>query len=191
MESLVRELSKLPGIGRKSAQKLAYHFLNEPRESVVKLARALVDIKDKIKTCKSCFNIADSDICPLCSNLKRDKSKICVVEQPFDINTIEKTSVFNGVYHVLNGVISPLDGIGPDELNIKELVSRLDENVREVIVAVNPSREGEATALYLSRILKPKGIRVSKLARGLPIGGYLEHADEVTIGKALEGRIQI
>ncbi len=162
-----------------------------PREEVIGLARALVDIKDKIKYCKVCFNISEGELCKFCRSEKRDKSVICVVEEPNDIYFIEKTNEYRGLYHVLGGVLSPLNGIGVEDLKIKELIKRLDEKVKEVIIAINPSVEGEATILYLSKIIKPLGKKVTRLARGIPVGGDLEYTDEVTVSKALEGRIDV
>ncbi|RKY88666.1 recombination protein RecR [candidate division KSB1 bacterium] len=191
VDNLISKLSKLPGIGRKTAQRLSFYLLKLPREEVIGLARALVDIKDKIKYCKVCFNISEGELCKFCRSEKRDKSVICVVEEPNDIYFIEKTNEYRGLYHVLGGVLSPLNGIGVEDLKIKELIKRLDEKVKEVIIAINPSVEGEATILYLSKIIKPLGKKVTRLARGIPVGGDLEYTDEVTVSKALEGRIDV
>jgi len=191
VENLITQLSRLPGIGRKTAQRLSFYFLKVSRDEVIDLAKALVTIKDKVKYCRKCFNISEEELCSFCRSDKRDKSIICVVEEPNDIYMIEKTNDYNGLYHVLGGLLSPLDDIGVEDLKIKELLNRLGDNVREVLVALNPSVEGEATILYLSKIIKPLGKRVTRLARGIPVGGDLEYADEVTISKALEGRLDV
>lgn len=189
LQQLVEEFSGLPGIGRKTALRLALYILKQPREDVVKMARALVNVKDKITYCSVCSNITESDPCAICSSPKRDPQVICVVEEPSDVLALEKTNDFKGLYHVLGGALSPLDGIGPEELKIGELLKRLPGEVAEVILALNPNVEGEATTMYLTRLLKPLGIRVSRLARGLPVGGNLEFTDEATLSRALEGRI--
>jgi recombination protein RecR len=189
LQQLVEEFSGLPGIGRKTALRLALHVLKQPREDVVKMARALVNVKDKIMYCSVCCNITETDPCVICSSTKRDPSIICVVEEPSDVLALEKTNDFKGLYHVLGGALSPLDGIGPEELKVSELLNRLPGEVSEVILALNPNVEGEATTMYLTRLLKPLGLRVSRLARGLPVGGNLEFTDEATLSRALEGRI--
>lgn len=192
IDRLINEFSKLPGVGRKTAQRLAFHVINMNENDVKGLAKALVDVKQEIKYCSVCCNISDSDLCPICSNSHRDASTICVVEDPRDVAAMERTKDYNGKYHVLNGVISPLDGVGPEMLNIKELISRLgDGQVKELIMATNPTIEGEATAMYISRLVKPMGVKVTRIAHGLPVGGDLEYADDVTISKALEGRREI
>lgn len=192
IDRLINEFSKLPGIGRKTAQRLAFHVINMDIKDVTGLSKALVDVKNEIKYCSVCCNISDSEVCPICANSHRDPSTICVVEDPRDVAAMERTKDYSGRYHVLNGVISPMDGIGPDMLNIKELISRLgDSNVKEIIMATNPTIEGEATAMYISRLVKPMGIKVTRIAHGLPVGGDLEYADDVTISKALEGRREI
>ena len=192
IDRLINEFSKLPGIGRKTAQRLAFHVINMNPDDVSSLSKALMDVKKEIKYCKVCCNISDSDICPICANNHRDASTICVVEDPRDVAAMERTKDYSGKYHVLNGVISPMDGIGPDMLNIKELITRLgDGSVKEIIMATNPTIEGEATAMYISRLVKPMGIKVTRIAHGLPVGGDLEYADDVTISKALEGRREI
>ena len=192
IDRLINELSKLPGIGRKTAQRLAFHVINMDIKDVTGLSKALVDVKNEIKYCSVCCNISDSEVCPICANSHRDPSTICVVEDPRDVAAMERTKDYSGRYHVLNGVISPMDGIGPDMLNIKELISRLgDGSVKEIIMATNPTIEGEATAMYISRLVKPMGIKVTRIAHGLPVGGDLEYADDVTISKALEGRREI
>jgi recombination protein RecR len=189
LQQLVEEFAQLPGIGRKTALRLALFILKQPRENVVKMAHALVNVKDRITYCSICSNITETDPCVICSSLKRDPSIICVVEEPSDVLALEKTNDFKGLYHVLGGALSPLDGIGPEELKVGELLKRLPAEVTEVILALNPNVEGEATTMYLTRLLKPLGVRVSRLARGLPVGGNLEFTDEATLSRALEGRI--
>ena len=192
IDRLINEFSKLPGIGRKTAQRLAFHVINMDIKDVTGLSKALVDVKNEIKYCSVCCNISDTEVCPICANSHRYPSTICVVEDPRDVAAMERTKDYSGRYHVLNGVISPMDGIGPDMLNIKELISRLgDGSVKEIIMATNPTIEGEATAMYISRLVKPMGIKVTRIAHGLPVGGDLEYADDVTISKALEGRREI
>lgn len=189
---LIEEFSKLPGVGRKTAQRLAFHIINMNTNDVEALSKAIIEAKREIKYCSVCCNITDTDPCSMCSNKKRDSSVICVVEDPRDVAAMERTREFKGQYHVLNGVISPMDGIGPDMIKIKELIQRLGtQDVREIIMATNPTIEGEATAMYIARLLKPMGIKVTRIAHGLPVGGDLEYADEVTISKALEGRREI
>lgn len=185
---LVEEFSKLPGIGRKTAQRLAFHVLDMKGSDVVELAKAIVNAKKLTKHCKTCGNLTEGDICSICGNFKRDQSTICVVENARDIAAMERTKEYKGVYHVLHGTISPLDGIGPDEINIKNLISRLNEDVKEVILATNPTIEGEATAVYISRLIRPLGIKVTRIAHGIPVGGDIEYADEVTLLRAMEGR---
>jgi recombination protein RecR len=191
LEQLIAEFSKLPGIGRKSAQRLALHIMKRPREEVVAMARALVNVKDRIRTCSICCNITEKDPCSVCSSTRRDQTLICVVEEPNDVLALEKTNDFHGLYHVLGGSLSPLDGIGPEELKIQELLKRITTDVTEIILAMNPNVEGEATTIYLGRLLKPLGVRVTRIARGIPVGGDLEFADEATLSKALEGRISL
>lgn len=189
VSKLIDEFSKLPGIGRKTAQRLAFHVLSIREDQAFALANAIVEAKRKTRFCSVCFNITDVDPCVYCTNEKRDQSTICVVESSRDVLAIEKTREYKGLYHVLHGAISPMDGIGPDDIKIKELLSRLSNHeVKEVIVATNPTIEGEATAMYISRIISPLGIEVSRIAHGIPIGGDLEYADEVTLSKSLEGR---
>ena len=189
---LIEEFSKLPGVGRKTAQRLAFHVINMNMNDVEALSKAIVDAKKEIRYCSVCYNITDKAVCSMCSNKNRDDSIICVVEDPRDVAAMEKTKEFNGKYHVLNGVISPMDGIGPDMIRIKELIQRLsNQDVKEIIMATNPTIEGEATAMYIARLLKPMGIKVTRIAHGLPVGGDLEYADEVTLSKALEGRKEI
>lgn len=189
LQQLIEEFSRLPGIGRKSAQRLALHLLKQPREDVVRMARTLVNMKDRIRYCSVCWNITEGDPCAICASPKRDRCIICVVEEPNDVMAVEKTNDFRGLYHVLGGALSPLDGIGPEELKVKELLNRITGDVTEVILALNPNVEGEATTIYLTRLLKPLGVTVSRIARGLPVGGDLEFADEATLSRALEGRV--
>jgi recombination protein RecR len=191
LQQLIEEFAQLPGIGRKSAQRLALYILKQPRDTAVRMAKALVNVKDRIRYCSSCCNITETDPCAICSSTKRERDIICVVEEPNDVIAVEKTSEFRGLYHVLGGALSPLDGIGPEELKVNELLSRITGDVREVILAMNPNVEGEATTIYLSRLLKPLGVRVTRIARGIPVGGDLEFADEATLGRALEGRVVI
>lgn len=189
---LIEELGKLPGIGPKTAQRLAFYILNTDVGAARDLARAIVDARNKIRYCSVCSNLTDVDPCGICSGDRRDRSIICVVEEPRDVVAIEKTRDFKGLYHVLQGAISPMDGVGPEELKIKELLPRLQAGeVKEVVVATNPNIEGEATAMYLARLIKPLGIKVTRIAHGLPVGGDLEYADEVTLAKAFEGRREI
>lgn len=190
---LIDELSKLPGIGKKSAQRIAFHIINMSDESASKLSNSIIKAKKDIKYCSSCCNLTDVDPCSICSNNKRDADTICVVADPRDVAAIEKTREFDGLYHVLHGNISPMEGIGPDEIKIKELLNRIksNSNISEVILATSSTIEGEATAMYLSRLLKPMGIKVTRIASGIPVGGDLEYADEITLTKALEGRIEI
>jgi recombination protein RecR len=186
---LINEFKRLPGIGQKSAQRLAFHMLRAPREDAERLAQALFDVKDKLTLCERCNNISDSELCQFCRDPNRDPKVICVVEEPHNIVGIETTRQFSGLYHVLHGALSPLRGIGPEQLKIKNLVERIGAGgVEEIIVATNPTAEGEATAVYLSRLLKPLGVRVSRIAMGIPVGSDIEFADEVTIWKAMEGR---
>ncbi len=189
---LIEQFNRLPGIGPKSAQRLTYHLLRAPEEEAEGLAEAIKAVREKLSLCSICLNITDSNPCPICRDTERDHTTICVVEEPIDILALERTRKFKGLYHVLHGVIAPADGVGPDELKIKELLSRLDgSSVSEVILATNPNLEGEATTMYIQRLLAPLGIRVTRLARGLPYGGDLEYADDVTLSRALEGRQEI
>ena len=191
IEKLIEEFSKLPSIGQKTAQSLALHVLNLPEDEVKEFAEALVKARGTIKYCSVCGNFTDKDPCSICDNPNRDGSTICVVEQPKDIMTIEKVKEYNGLYHVLHGNLSPMQGRGPQDIRIRELVARMKEEVKEVILATNPNVEGEATAMYISRILKPLDVKVTRIAAGIPVGGDLEYADEVTLSKALEGRKEI
>jgi recombination protein RecR len=189
---LIEEFEKLPGIGHKTAQRLAFYVLGMPEEKANNFARAIVESKKKIHFCKECYNLTDLEICPICADPRRDKSVICVVEEPKDIISMERTHEFRGVYHVLHGAISPTNEIGPDEIRIKELLGRLSNAaVTEVILATNPNIEGEATAVYLSRLIKVLGVKTTRLAHGIPVGGNLEYADEVTLARSLEGRREI
>lgn len=192
LKNLINELAKMPGIGRKSAQRLAYYILSLEESEALSLSDAIVQLKRKVHLCPQCFNITDSEICDICSSTRRDKSMICVVQSPKDIMAIEKTREYKGMYHVLHGVISPMDGIGPDDIKLKELLERLrKDNVLEIIVATNPNIEGEATALYISRLIKPLGIKVTRIAKGMPVGSDLEFADEYTLLSAIEGRVEM
>lgn len=189
IENLINALTKLPGIGRKTAQRLAFFILSMPENDAKTLAQAINEVKEKARFCSVCFNITDNDVCNICSNTSRDAGKLCVVEEPSNILVIERSKGFDGLYHVLLGALSPIDGMTPDKLKIKELIDRVKNNsVKEVIIATNPNTRGEMTAQYIRELLKPYDIRVSRIAYGLPIGGDIEFADEVTLGKALEGR---
>jgi recombination protein RecR len=193
MTRLVRELARLPGIGEKTASRLAFNLLGRPREDVIALAEALLEMKERIVLCASCLGLSDSPRCHLCSDPARDPSLVCVVEGPADLMAMERSRSFNGLYHVLHGALAPLDGIGPDDIRIKELVERLsgEPPVAEVVIATNATVEGEATALYLARLIKPMGMRVTRLARGLPVGGDLEYSDAATLTSALSGRREL
>jgi recombination protein RecR len=191
MEKAISEFSKLPGIGRKSAQRLVFYLLKRSNSDVENLARALLDLKEKVSYCSICFNITETDPCAICSSAKRDRHLICVVEEANDVLALEKTAEYKGLYHVLGGSLSPLEGISPDHLHIKELMSRLNNTITEVIIATNPNTEGEATALYIEKLIKPLDINVTRIARGLPVGGDLEYADEITLTRALQGRISL
>ena len=189
VQDVIDELGRLPGIGPKSAQRIAFYLLRVSKQEASRLARSIVDMKERIVFCRTCFNIAEGDRCSLCADDRRERGVLCVVEEPPDIVAVERTGEFRGRYHVLQGAISPIEGIGPDQLRIRELVARLEpEEVEEVILCTNPNIEGEATAMYLARLLKPLGVTVTRIASGLPVGGDLEYADELTLGRALEGR---
>ncbi|MEG2262357.1 MAG: recombination mediator RecR [Raoultibacter sp.] len=189
IQKLLDELERLPGIGPKSAQRIAYWLLNTDNSTALRLSEAIVEVKETVHFCGQCFNYAEGDLCEICASKKRDPSIICVVSEPRDIPPMERTAVFSGTYHVLGGALSPLEGIGPDDLRIVELMQRLSvEGVTEVLLATNPNVEGETTAAYLARLIKPLGVKVTRLASGLPVGGDLEFADEVTLGRAIEGR---
>jgi len=192
LQNLIDEFQKLPGIGNKTAQRLAYHVLNMPEQSADRFANAIVDAKKKITYCKVCQNFSDREECSVCSNPARDKGVICVVENPRDVIQMEKTNEFKGTYHVLHGAISPMDNVGPEDIRIKELMARITSGeVREVIMATNPNLEGETTAMYISKLIKPFGVKVTRIAHGVPVGGELEYADEITLARALQWRIEL
>ena len=191
INKLIDELSGLPGIGSKSAQRLAFHLVNLPKSRVERLAKTIIEAKENVRYCKECFTLTDKEVCPVCANAKRDHGTIMVVENTRDLAAYEKTGKYEGIYHVLHGAISPMLGIGPNDIRVKELVVRLKENVSEVIIATNSSLEGETTAMYISKLIKPTGIKVTRIASGVPVGGDLEYIDEVTLLRALEGRIEI
>ena len=192
LQIAIEEFSKLPSIGKKTAQRLALHILKKDKEDVDNFVNAIRDLKTKLRFCSRCYNLSVGELCEICKSDKRDHTLLCVVEEASDVIAIEKTHEFNGVYHVLGGVLSPLSGIGPDDLKIRELIKRFEnEEFKEIILALNPDTEGETTILYLSKLLKPLGVRISRIARGLPVGGDLEFADEATIGRAVLGRIEI
>ncbi len=192
IQELVDELGRLPGIGPKSAQRIAFHILEVPKEEAVRLATAIAGVKDRIRLCERCFNVGESALCAICSDSRRDASSVCVVEDPRDIVAVERTREFHGTYHVLGGALNPIEGVGPDQLRVRDLLGRLEpEGVVEVIICTNPNLEGEATAMYLARLLGPLGTKVTRIASGLPVGGDLEYADELTLGRALVGRRQM
>lgn len=192
LSNLIGELSKLPGIGGKTAQRLAFHILSQDDKEAFALAEAILDAKKNMKYCSICGNLTDVDPCGICTDPARDQSVICVVESPRDVSAMERIKEFQGLYHVLHGAISPMDGIGPEDINLKQLIIRLQQNdVREVILATNPNIEGEATAMYAARLIKPSGIKVTRIAHGVPVGGDLEYADEITLSKAMEGRREL
>ncbi|MBR6308433.1 MAG: recombination protein RecR [Lachnospiraceae bacterium] len=191
VNKLIEELSSLPGIGSKSAQRLAFHLIGLPEEKVERIAGAMVNARKNVRYCSCCYTLTDSEVCPICKNPKRDKSVIMVVETPRDLAAYEKTGRYEGVYHVLHGAISPMLGIGPNDIKLKELIKRLEGDVKEVIIATNSSLEGETTAMYISKLIKPTGIKVSRIASGVPVGGDLEYIDEVTLLRALEGRVEL
>ena len=188
---LIEELERLPGIGTKSAQRMAFYLINLPPERVKRLADTIVEAKENVRYCKECYTLTDRELCPVCSNLNRDRSTIMVLENTRDLAAYEKTGKYNGVYHVLHGAISPMIGIGPADIKLKELIQRLEGDVKEVIIATNSSLEGETTAMYISKLIKPTGIKVTRIASGVPVGGDLEYIDEVTLLRALEGRIEL
>ena len=191
LEHLIEELARFPGIGRKSAQRLALYILKLPKDEVVSIARTLIDVKEKITYCSSCWNFTEIDPCNICASPKRDRKTICVVEEPTDVLALEKTNEYKGLYHVLGGALSPLDGVGPEDLKIKELLARANQELDEIILALNPTIEGEATTIYLTRLMKPFGVKVTRLARGIPVGSNLEYTDEATLTRALEGRVVV
>lgn len=188
---LIDELSGLPGIGSKSAQRLAFHLINMPENKVQRLAKTILDAKENVRYCRECFTLTDNEVCPVCTNSKRDHSMIMVVENTRDLAAYEKTGKYEGVYHVLHGAISPMLGIGPGDIRLKELIQRLEGNVSEVIIATNSSLEGETTAMYIGKLIKPTGVKVTRIASGVPVGGDLEYIDEVTLLRALEGRTEL
>ncbi|HEY6192613.1 MAG TPA: recombination mediator RecR [Bacteroidota bacterium] len=191
LKQLTEELSKLPGIGHKSAQRLALHFLKVSKDEVLELAHALVSVKEKMRYCTTCWTFTETDPCAICSSPKRDGSIICVVEEPSDVLALERTNEYRGLYHVLGGSLSPLEGVGPEDLKVKELLQRMTPAVKEIILALNPNVEGEATTIYLTRLLRPLGPKITRLARGLSIGGDLEMTDQATLIRALEGRVTV
>lgn len=192
LQNLIEEFKKLPGIGSKTAQRLAFHILNQPIEKAERFANALVEAKKKLCYCKECQNLSDKEVCNICSNPVRDHSVICVMESPKDVLQMEKTNEFKGVYHVLHGAISPMDNVGPDDIRIKELISRISQGeISEVIMATNPNLEGETTAMYISKLIKPFGVKVTRIAHGVPVGGELEFADEITLSKAMQWRVEL
>jgi recombination protein RecR len=192
VQSLIDELGRLPGVGPKSAQRIAFHLLKLPDEDANRLARAITEAKERVSFCRRCFNVCEGEECGICLDSRRDTTVVCVVEEPRDVVAVEKTGEFRGRYHVLQGAISPLEGIGPDQIRVRELLTRLGtEEIAEVILCTNPNIEGEATAMYLARLLKPLGIKATRIASGLPVGGDLEYADELTLGRALEGRREL
>jgi recombination protein RecR len=192
VQDLIDELGRLPGVGPKSAQRIAFYLLKVPKDDALRLAQAIGEVKDKVRFCARCFNVSEHELCTICSDERRDASVVCVVEEPRDLVAVEKTGEFKGRYHVLQGAISPIEGIGPEQLRIRELLERIGaEGIDEVILCTNPNLEGEATALYLGRLLKPLGLTVTRIASGLPVGGDLEYADELTLGRALEGRREV
>ena len=192
VQDLIDQLGRLPGVGPKSAQRIAFYLLKLPKEDAERLAEAIVEVKAKISFCRRCWNVAEGELCEMCRDERRDPTIVCVVEEPRDIVAVEKTQEFHGLYHVLQGAISPIEGIGPEQLRVKELLTRVDsEGIKEVILCTNPNLEGEATAMYLARLLKPLGLSVTRIASGLPVGGDLEYADELTLGRALEGRREV
>jgi recombination protein RecR len=189
VQDLIDELGRLPGVGPKSAQRIAFHLLKVSKEDALRLARAIAEVKDKVRFCTRCFNVSEDELCSICADPRRDATVVCVVEEPRDLVAVEKTGEFKGRYHVLQGAISPIEGIGPEQLRIRELLERIGgEGIEEAILCTNPNLEGEATALYLGKLIKPLGLRVTRIASGLPVGGDLEYADELTLGRALEGR---
>ena len=192
IQELIDSFGRLPGIGPKSAQRIAFHLLKLEKQDALRLARAIAEVKDKVSFCRTCFNVAEGEQCGICADNRRDATVVCVVEEPRDLVAVEKTGEFHGRYHVLQGAISPIEGVGPDQLRVRELLDRIGrEGITEVILCTNPNLEGEATAMYLGRLLKPLGLSVTRIASGLPVGGDLEYADELTLGRALEGRREV
>jgi recombination protein RecR len=189
VQDLIDELGRLPGVGPKSAQRIAFHLLKVAKDDALRLSRSITEAREKVAWCQRCFNVSEGELCGICTDDRRDPTVVCVVEEPRDLVAVEKTQEFRGRYHVLQGAISPIEGVGPDQLRVKELLDRLDpEGITEVILCTNPNIEGEATAMYVGRLIKPLGLRVTRIASGLPVGGDLEYADELTLGRALEGR---
>ncbi len=191
LETLIEQFEKMPGIGHKSAVRLAFYVMNMPQDKTEKFIEAIQSAKTKVHLCKKCQNLTDEELCDICSSQRRDTSVICVMESPKDVTAMEKTHEYNGLYHVLHGAVSPMDGIGPEDIKIRELIARLDGSVKEIIMATNPTVEGEATAMYIARLVKPMGIVVTRIAHGIPVGGDIEYADEVTLARAMEGRREI
>jgi recombination protein RecR len=192
VQELIDQLGRLPGVGPKSAQRIAFYLLKLPKEDAERLAQAITEVKARISFCRRCWNVSEGEFCEMCRDERRDPTIVCVVEEPRDIVAVEKTQEFHGLYHVLQGAISPIEGIGPEQLRVKELLTRVDgEGIKEIILCTNPNLEGEATAMYLARLLKPLGLTVTRIASGLPVGGDLEYADELTLGRALEGRREV
>src|SRR4051794_39711551 len=192
VQDLIDELGRMPGVGPKSAQRIAFHLLKLPKEDAARLARVILEAKEKVAWCHRCFNLSEGDLCGICSDDRRDATTVCVVEEPKDLVAVEKTGEYRGRYHVLQGAISPIEGVGPDQIRVKELLARIEpEGIAEVILCTNPNIEGEATAMYLGRLLSPLGLKVTRIASGLPVGGDLEYADELTLGRALEGRREL
>ena len=192
IQELVDELGRLPGVGPKSAQRIAFHLLELSKEDALRLAASIVEVKERIRLCQRCFNVSEDTLCTICSDNRRDVSMVCVVEDPRDVVAVERTREFKGTYHVLGGALNPIDGVGPDQLRVRDLLQRLQgEGITEVILCTNPNLEGEATAMYVARLLKPLGVKATRIASGLPVGGDLEYADELTLGRALEGRREV
>ena len=192
IQDLVDELGRLPGVGPKSAQRIAFHLLKVPTDDALRLAKAIIEVKERAVLCATCFNVSMAETCSICADPRRDQSKVCVVEDPRDIVAVERTREFSGRYHVLGGALNPIEGVGPEQLRVRELLTRIDaEGITEVILCTNPNLEGDTTAMYLARLLKPLGLSVTRIASGLPVGGDLEYADELTLGRALEGRREV
>ncbi|MHB1486077.1 MAG: recombination mediator RecR [Acidimicrobiales bacterium] len=192
VQDLIDELGRLPGVGPKSAQRIAFHLLKLPKVDALRLALAITEAKEKTSLCTRCFNVSEGELCSMCTDARRDPTLVCVVEEPRDVVAVEKTQEFKGRYHVLQGALNPIEGVGPDQIRVRELLARLGpEEITEVILCTNPNLEGEATAMYLARLLKPMGLKVTRIASGLPVGGDLEYADELTLGRALEGRREV
>jgi recombination protein RecR len=192
IQDLVDELGRLPGVGPKSAQRIAFHLLRVPKEDAVRLAKSIVEVKERTRLCSRCFNVGEGELCIVCADSRRDPAQVCVVEDPRDIVAVERTREYRGTYHVLGGALNPIEGVGPDQLRVKELLKRIEaDSVSEVILCTNPNIEGEATAIYLARLLSPLEVKVTRIASGLPVGGDLEYADALTLGRALEGRREI